>query len=235
MSICFVCHEPPGTRESMQRDCCSRGFVHLSCIQDRDLEICRFCEEDPYRVFLKGGGFSHLRPVDAGKISPLHRINITVEQATRNLKAWEDVICRAIQNMQLTCSESVLINRVEMGVTYSNGTKEDDKTGFVAQHYVQLTKKALKNLHRWAGCLGSCSGFDSTSLKYYKLDHIVEMYIRFRYKQYTHHLKGTKRPLRPFGFQIVSHELGTWDCFLILSGCTPEKPTAKRVLTVERK
>ena len=207
----------------------------MSCIQDGDLEKCRFCGEDPYRVFLKGGEFSHLRPMEAGKTPPLRRINITVEQATRNLRTWEDVICRVIQNMQLTCSESVLINRVEMGVTYSNGMKEDDKTGLVAQCHAQLTNKALKNLRRWAGCLGSCSGFDSTCLKYYKLDHVVEMYIRCQYKQYTHHLKGTKRPVRPFGFEIVSHELGTWDCFLILSGCTPEKPTAKRVLTVERK
>jgi len=219
----------------MQRDCCSRGFVHLSCIQDRDLENCSFCGEDPYKVFLKGGGFSHLRLVGAEKTPGLPRINVTVEQATRNVKAWEDVICRAIQNMQLTCSESVLINKVEMGVTYSNGTKEDDKTGLVAQHYAQLTKKALKKLYRWAGCLGSSGGFDSASLRYYKLDHIVEMYIRFRYKQYTHHLKGTTRHLRPFGFQIVSYELGTWDCCLIFSGCTPRKPTAKRVLKVEKK
>ena len=97
-------------------------------------------------MFLKGGGFSHLRPMDVGKTSPLRRINITVEQATRNLRAWEDVICRVIQNMQLMCSESVLINRVDMGVTYSHGMKEDDKTGLVAQCHAQLTKKALKNL-----------------------------------------------------------------------------------------
>lgn len=219
----------------MQRDCCSRGFVHLSCIQDGDLKKCRFCGEDPYRVFLKGGGFNHLHSMDAGKTSQLRRINVTVEQATRNVKTWEDVICREIQNMQLTCSESVLINRVEMGVTYSNGAKEDDKTGLVAIHYSQLIKRALKKLHQWAGCLGSNDGFDSTSVRHYKLDHIVEMYIRFRYKQYTHHLKAKTYSSIPFSFQIVSHELGTWDCFLILSGCTPEKPTAKRVLMVEKK
>ena len=64
MDFCKVCSVPLEADNTMRRDCCAFGFVHLDCIATPDLESCHACGMDPMKGWTEGLARCCLRPLN---------------------------------------------------------------------------------------------------------------------------------------------------------------------------
>lgn len=229
----------------MKRDCCLKGFVHLDCIETRDLEKCHACGKDPMKDWTEGLVRCCLRPFNADSPPEAQPQGVwNVDWANRHLGKWREMVTAAIEETTSGWTEGIRVSSMEVGASFLNGSwKVDFKSmpphiqssrSAIRQHMVDLI---CESLDRWTGAYDG--QFNLLTIPLFMLDHIVELTVRFTCTQWAYHVVSICDRSRPFGTTRTRREISTWNCFVCLSGfknvdndCEPQ---AKRYVFKEVK
>ena len=251
-SKCRVCCLPFFAHNSMRRDCCERNAVHLTCVENVDLERCPGCGKDPMT------GQYRLRPLkmdqstvaenstDANSelVGPEESLAWIVGKE-EHLASWKDMLLDELNKVSLRWMEMIEISKVDVYATLQDGTQLSDclNTPTNAPKKPQKPEKirdmvyelVSQTLEKWNGCPWQDSRTDSVALESLTssvLDGIVEFVISFECSQWTVSHKAQNCVDRPFLTRLVREKLGTWNCLICLTGL--EKATAWRRPRAER-
>ena len=229
----------------MRRDCCAYGFLHLNCIGNLDLERCHACEKDPMKDWTEGLARSCLRPFnfESPPLASTQR-EWLVKDANCSLRRWREMVTSMMEEMTTAWTENFFVSKVEVGASFLDGRLLVDFKHMPP--HLKLTRRAVQqrltdliceSVHRWAGT--NCGEFSLINLSSFKLDHIVELTVRFTCIQWTYRFVSIDDTSRPFETKQTRQELGTWNCFACLSGltnvCAGSEPQAKRFIVKEVK
>lgn len=233
---------PYDAKNTMRRDCCPRGFLHLNCITDRDLEMCHACQKDPMKNWTDGFPRTCWHPFNRESLPVVSRSGVRdVRAAKRTLREFKRMAVEVIEEMTAGWTNRIRVGGVEISASFLDGTLKVDRDNIPRGPYrynhvalrQMLTELIGQSLDRWAGPL--FLGDIST----YKLDEIVEITIRFSCFQWTMDVVSAWDERRPFKTKQKGRDLGRWNCFACLSGFANiwagSKPQAKRFVTKEVK
>ena len=245
MDFCKVCSVPLEADNTMRRDCCAFGFVHLDCIATPDLESCHACGMDPMKGWTEGLARCCLRPLNWESPPQASPQGIwSVELANRHLAKWREMVGSMVDEATSGWKERIRVSDMEVGASFLDGNWLVD-TKYMPPHMLlgrravrqHMTKLICESLDRWAGAYDG--HFNILNICLYKLDDIVELTVRFTCTQWAYHVVSKGDRSRPFETKRVRRELGIWNCFVCLSGFknvdTDSEPQAKRIVLKEVK
>ena len=258
MATCTKCSEPFRADNSMRRECCESGVVHLRCIENEDLERCRACQKDPMVGWVAMKQF-RLCPLDPanpppgppqlaflscsyGQIEsngePL-TVERNVECANGSLEVWKEMVDSILDEMTFEWSGKIEVSCLEVCATLLNGDVLVEEKG-LPEHW-KRSRRAIKEMIK-SFVRESVTGFagvkedkfSKADIDCYRLDQIVELTIEFNCKQWTYHTRSTNNRLRPYETVSSRKGLGVWRCFACLSGLARPfahaVPPAKRLI-----
>ena len=261
MATCNVCSEPFAAHNSMRRGCCPQGVVHLTCIENLDLEQCRACHKDPMEGWEEMKQF-RLCPFDPADLPPRPpqlaflscsygqieapgeplTVERNVECAYRSLHLWKEMIDSVISEMTFDWCEKIYVSGLEVCATFLNGNVLVEKNEIL--EHSKRTRSAIRDMisssvwqsvARFAGLKEET--FSQADIDCYKLDQIVELAIKFTCRQWTNRTDSAYDSQRPYRTVLSQELLGTWLCFACLSGLaqpyTYTEPSAKRLIVKE--
>jgi hypothetical protein len=243
MDSCQVCSMPFEPKNTMRRDCCAYGFLHLGCIGNLDLERCRACQKDPMKDWTEGLARCCLRPFNFENPPLASKQGVRdVKAANYSLRMWREMVTSVMEEMTAAWTENVLVSGLEVGASFLDGTLLVDYKSMpphltLSRSSVRerLTNLICETVDRWAGTY--CGQFTLDNISSYMLDHIAELTVRFTCIQWTYHVVSIDNRSRPFETKRTRQELGTWNCYACLSGltnvCAGSGPQAKRFVVKE--
>ena len=240
---CKVCSAPLEANNTMRRDCCALGFVHLDCIEFADLENCHACGMDPMKGWTEGLSRNVLRPFNWESPPRTSEQGIwSVDWANRHLTKWREMVGWVVNEATRRWKEKIRVSDMEVGASYLDGTWLVDFPSMpphmtltrdtIRQH---MTRLICESLDRRAGSFDG--HFNIRSICQYKLDDIVELTVRFTCTQWAYYTVSIGDKSQPFAVEQVKRELGVWNCFVCIGGFknvdTDCIPQAKRIVFKE--
>ena len=249
-SKCRVCYEPFLAHNSMRRDCCERNAVHLTCVENVDLERCPGCGNDPmcgqYRLRPLKMDQSPEKTEDQSFAQNTTDANSGMVGTEESLASWKDMLLDALNKVARKWLELIEIRKVHVHATLLDGTQLSDCLNTPKKPEKVRAKKPEKvrdmvhelvsqTLEKWNGCPWQASNTElltSASLTSSKLNGIAEFVISFECCQWTVGYKAQNCVDRPFLARLVREKLGTWNCLICLTGL--ENVTARRRPRAER-
>lgn len=228
----------------MRRDCCDIGFIHLRCIENRDLEQCHACQKDPMEEWIEGKGGPRLRPFCQANVESASELCATADTspvpAKRSLDSWKETVLSALQEMTSLWTQKINVSDIRVTATLLDGRMLVNKKQMPYHNgrshsaiREMLTDVVCETLVCWTGLESSYGRlFDSAKNESCRRDTIVEVTIQFICTQWTRLAFSTLDARRPFETGTFYHRLGKWRCFLCLSGLTRASltPKAKRAI-----
>ena len=243
MLSCKVCSKPFEANDTMRRDCCASGYVHLDCIATSDLESCHACGMDPMKKWTEGLERCCLRPFnwESPPQAPPQGI-WDVDWANRHLAKWREMVGSMVDEATSAWREHVRVSEIEVGASFLDGDwlveyKHMPPQMSLGPYAIRqhMTRLICESLDKWAGAFNG--HFNILNMCMYKLDDIVELTVRFTCLQWAYHVVSEFDRSRPFETSQICKELGVWKCFVCLSGFknvdTDSKPRAKRFVIKE--
>lgn len=258
MATCTKCAEPFTAENSMRRECCESGVLHLRCIESEDLERCWACQKDPIVGWAEMKQF-RLRPLDPanpptgppqfdflscsyGQIESNGELltdERNVECANGSLEMWRGMIDSIVDEMTCDWCGKIEVACLKVCATLLNGGVLVDKKSF--PEHSKRSRSAIKEMiksfvresaTRFAGA--KADTFSKAEIGSYRLDQIVELTIQFICTQWAFHTRATYNDLRPYETVSSREVLGVWRCFACLSGLAQPfvtiVPPAKRLI-----
>ena len=258
MATCTKCAEPFTADNSLRRECCESGVLHLLCIESEDLERCYACQKDPMVGWVEMKQF-RLRPLDPanppsgpprlaflscsyGQIESNGEL-LTVERnvacANGSLEACKGMVDSIVDEMTCDWSGKIEVTCLDVCATLLDGVVLVEKKSF--PEHSKRSRRAIKEMVtsliresviRFAGA--KADKFSKEDIDCYRLDQIVELTIQFICTQWTYHTRATHDNLRPYETVSSREVLGVWRCFACLSGLArpfvSTVPPAKRLI-----